>query len=160
MLKRGIAVIIFLVLLLAVIDSAWIFSYKKVISTEITGGKTGYTILHEFNDIPLLNTSNGSADAITILKIGDLTRNINVTFEISTTHKSLNTECSSNYTYTNDCEITIIHNGTSITENVLIDEENFTLYKYPAVNFINYKIKCAQNSCPQRINSTITFTEI
>ena len=117
-------------------------------------------ISQEFDDGLSLNTTNNGGAVITSMKIENLKKDMKVTFEISTSKKSLDSNCSSIYTYTNDCDIIATYNNTlTKTEEILSDGENITLMKSPVINFINYRIECVENSCPQRINSTITLTE-
>ena len=161
MIKRGVIVIIFLVLLLAVIDSAWIFSYKKTITTEIIGQNKGYTISHEFDNALSMNTSNGPGQINSSLKIMGLDKDVNMSLEISTRRTSINSSCSD---YDKDCKVIItqIYNNIrkilSNTTNIN-DDENFVLFKNTE-NIIEYQIVCVENSCSQRIISNVTLEQI
>jgi hypothetical protein len=162
MFKRGVIVIILLIFLLVLIDSAWIFSYKKTITTEITGQSTIYTISHEFDNALELDTSDGPSQINTSIKIKGLGKDVNMSFDISTRRTNV-TVCPN---YDDDCDVIVtqIYNNDirkilSDKPTTIGDKENFTLFKN-VDNMIEYQIVCVQNSCPQRIISNVTLTEI
>jgi len=161
--RKGVLILIFLVLLLGVVNAAWIFSYKKTVIADIIGREQKiYTISQDFSDL-LLNTSNGLDNKSTLMKINNLKENMNMLFKIETRVTNL----SSCPDYDKDCKVTvtqIFNNGTrnilSDTDHYYINEEaNLTLFK-DAENVLEYNIVCVKNSCPQRIKSNITLSQI
>jgi hypothetical protein len=162
--RRGIVILIFLVLLLGVIDAAWIFSYKKIITASVVGGeKKVYTISQDFGDSLLLNTSNGPDIKSTLMKISDLEEDTNMLFKIETRVTYLEPDCLNG----EDCKVTVTQDLINGTEKILSDtdhynineEANLTLFKI-IENILEYKIECVKNSCPQKINSTIILSQI
>ena len=165
MFKRGVIVIILLVLLLVVIDSSWIFSYKRTITSNVIGdGEKVYTIFQEFDNSILLDTSNGADNESTFMKINNLQKDINMSFAIETRVTNLSSSC---LNYDSDCRVVVTQNLVNGTKKILSDTDhyyinektNLTLYKN-IDNVLEHKIFCIENSCPQRINSTIVLTEI
>jgi hypothetical protein len=166
--RRGLFIIIVLVLILGVVDAAWIISYRKTITANIIGEQKIYTISQEFSNNISLNTSTGPAEIITLMKIDGLIEDANMSFEIDTRRTNLTskTECPNP---DEDCGIIVTYiynNGTGNVTNILSykpanlgDDKNFTMYK-EVENFLEYKIQCVEDSCPQRIRSNITLEQI
>jgi len=166
--KGGMLLLIFLVLLLGTVNAAWIISYKKTITTNVIGEKSVYNISWEFDNTLSLNTNNGPASTDTSMKIDGLTEDMNMTFEIETRRTNLSSEeeCPN---YEKDCDVIVTHiydDGIIEIKTILSDspttigdEANFTLFA-GFDNFIEYKIECVEDSCPQRINSNVTLKQI
>lgn len=162
--KKGLSIIILLVLVLGVVDAAWILYYKKTITTNVIGGESVYSISLEFNDTLSLDTSNGPDSTKTLMKIDNLDKNLNMSFEIETRRTNLDSDCPN---YENDCIVTLAHiynNGTEIktilsSKQTITNDGNFTLFK-DVDNYIEYKVECVENSCAQRISSNVTLEQI
>ena len=155
--------LVFLVLLLSVVNAAWIIYYKKTITTNVIGEETVYTISQEFANTLSLNTTSGPANITTLMEIKNLNENIKMSFEIETRKTNLtNASCPN---YRDDCGVIVTHIYDSIRRilsnrsTTITDKENFTLFT-PLTNFIEYRIECVEDSCSQRINSNITLEEI
>jgi len=162
--KRGIAILIFLVLLLGMIDAAWIFSYKKIITANVVGGeKKVYTISQNFGDSLLLNTSNGPDSKSTLMKISDLEEDTNMLFKIETRVIYLEPGCLNG----EDCRAIVTQNFINGTKKILSDTDHYSVNEQANLtllktieNILEYKIECVKNSCAQKINSTITLSQI
>jgi len=166
--RKYLFILIVLILVLGVVDAAWIVFYKKTITTNVIGEEKTFTIFQEFNSILSLNTSNGPAETKTLMEIKDLTEDANMTFEIETRRTNLTseTECPN---FEDDCGVIITHiypNGMVNITNILSnkpttigDEANFILLKN-INHFIEYKIQCVEDSCPQRVSSNITLEQV
>ena len=102
------------------------------------------------------------------MEIEDLDEDLNVTFDISTHKMNLSSEeiCSD---YKKDCRIITAHiynNGTDEIRDILTytdgssvtGKANFILFE-DVSNIIEYRIECAENSCPQEVESEIKITE-
>jgi hypothetical protein len=158
---KGFVVLVFLILVLGTVDSAWIFYHEKTITTNVIGVGGTYTISQEFANSLSLNTSSGNANVTTLMKIDSLPQDMNTTFEIETRKTNLDSGCPN---YDDDCKVVVtsIYNGNrkliSNTTNIN-DKKNLTLFT-PLMNSIEYRIECIKNSCSQRINSNITLTEV
>ena len=162
MIKRGAIIIILLVLLLVLVDSAWIFSYKRTITSNVIGrGQEAYTITQEFNDLSL-DTSTGASSQISLMKVQGLGKDITVNLAIETRRTNLDSTC---VNYDDDCNVTVTQIYSNGTRKILSNKQNineqanFTLFK-DTENVLEYKIFCIENSCPQKVNSTVTLTEI
>jgi hypothetical protein len=160
---KGFVVLVFLILILGTVDSAWIFYHERTITTNVIGGEGTYTISQEFDNSISLDTSNGNANVTTLMTIDDLNHDMNMSFEIETRKTNLNSNCSR---YDKDCRIIVTHKY-NLTNNILSDKtENITtsdkknlILHSPLTNYIEYRIECVKNSCNQRINSNITLNE-
>lgn len=161
--KRGILIIILLVLFLGVIDAAWIIYYKDSITTNVIGEKI-YTISEEFDNSLSLDTLDGPDEKSTLMKIQDVDKDRLMEIEVSTRRTNLTSEveCPD---YEDDCRVTWTYIYGDGTREVLIDKQtitnkkNFTLFTGQD-NFIEYKIECVEDSCPQRIVSNVTIEGI
>jgi hypothetical protein len=162
--KRGILIIVFLVLILGVVNAAWAIYYKKTITTNVIGDKKIYDISQEFNSLSL-NTSGGPDSDVTLMKIGGLSEDENMNYAIETRKTYLDASCPNP---DKDCLVTVtqiyaggsgeIRNILSSTQNIN-SEKNFTLVKNTD-NLIEYKVECIKNSCPQRISSNVTIQQV
>ncbi|VVB82641.1 Uncharacterised protein [uncultured archaeon] len=162
--RKGIFLIIFLVLLLSVVNAAWIIYSKQTITSNVVGGKNDYNISWSFDNSLSLNTSNGPDETSTSMKIEGLSKDANMSFEIETRRTNLNSSCPN---YDDDCKVilTQIYNNGGEIRKILSDKQtitstgNFTLF-HGTDNFIEYRIQCVENSCSQRIVSNVTLEQI
>jgi hypothetical protein len=167
--KRGIFIIVFLVLFLGVVNAVWIISYSSTITTNVIGQEKEYSFSHEFNESLSLDTSDGPANTTTTWIIEDLEEDINMEFDVETRKNSSDTECTNgDDDYKKDCKITITHiydDGSGEIRSILSNTTNIqssgevTLME-DIDNIIEYKVECVPNSCTQEIVSTIEFEEI
>lgn len=166
--KRGLILLISLVVLLSVVNAAWILNYTKTITTNVVSEERTFSFSHEFEDTLNLDTTNGPNSTTTYWEIEDLDEDLNVTFEISTHKENLTSEkiCAD---YEKDCRVITAHiynNGTddvreilTITEGSSVNgDANLILFEEIS-NIIEYRIECAENSCPQEIESEIEIVE-
>lgn len=160
--------LISLVILLSVVNAAWILNYNKTITANVIGEERTFTFSHEFEDVLDLDTSNGPNSTITIWEIENLEEDLNTTFDISTHKFNLTSEeiCSD---YKKDCRVIVTHiynNGTGEVRDLLsyiegssvTGDANLILFE-DISNVIEYRIECAENSCSQEIVSEITIEE-
>jgi len=156
--KKGLVIIISLVLLLGAVDAAWIFYYKNTITANVIGEKF-YSISEEFDSTISVDTTEGPDSESTLMKIQSLDRDR--LMEISTTTRRTNLTSEKDCDYEDDCIVTWTYIYDSGIKEVLINkqtitnEKNFTLYA-GGNNYIEYKIECVEDSCPQRIVSNVT----
>jgi ribosomal protein L7Ae-like RNA K-turn-binding protein len=161
--KRGIVIIICLILLVGIVNAAWIFFYyNQTITGNVIGGeKLSYTLL-EFGSTLSVNTSEGASSNSTIMKINSLSENQNVKISIKVNKTNLNSSCSN---YENDCEVflsQVLLNGTRDTLVHVLTSTNtqsksFTLLE--GNNQIEYNLSCDAHSCPQTIVANITIEQ-
>jgi len=162
--KKGLSIIVFLVLLLGVVDAAWVLYYKGTITTNVIGEQSAYSISWEFNDTLSLDTTNGPDSTSTLMKIDSLDKDLDMGFEIETRRTNLDSNCPN---YEDDCTVTLAHiynNGTEIktilsNKQTITNDGNFTLFK-DVDNYVEYKVECVENSCSQRISSNVTLEQI
>jgi hypothetical protein len=166
--KKSVILLVCLGFLLSVVNAAWILNYSTIITTNVISNERTFSFSHEFNDFLNLDTTNGINSTITYWEIEDLDEDLNVTFDISTHKENLTSEeiCAD---YKKDCNIIVTHvynNGTDDVRDLLTstegssvtDEANFILFE-DISNIIEYRIECAENSCPQEIESKIGIIE-
>ncbi len=162
---KGFVVLVFLILILGIIDAAWIIYHKSTITTNIIGEKKVYFISQQFSDTLSLNTSTGPANVTTLMKIDDLTEDINISFRSETDRTVLDSDCP-NYKDNEDCNVTVAYLYSNGTRKLLIyknkgdETANFTLLALPIINIFEYRIDCIKDSCSQIINSTIILEEV
>jgi hypothetical protein len=158
--KRGVVIIISLVLLLGVIDAAWILSYKQTITAKVIGEKF-YSISEEFDSTISLNTSDGPDTEINLMKIES---NKDRLVDLDATTRRTNLTSEEECDYEDDCIVTwtYIHDGIKeilINKQTITNNKNFTLLEGEE-NYIEYKIECVEDSCAQRIASNVTIEGI
>lgn len=159
--KRGLVILIFLILLLGVVNAAWILSYKKTITGNVFGGKF-FTISKEFSNEISIDTSEGADSDTTEMKI-NVKKDSNVSLDVDIERINMD---SSDCPYLEDCRVIVIHNYQD-SSDVLMNttaksspsSERFILFK-DTENIIRYMISCKENSCLQRIVSNVTIEGI
>jgi len=166
--KKGVILLVGLVALLSIVNAAWILNYTAEITTNVISDERTFSFSHEFDDILNLDTTNGPNSTTTYWEIEDLEEDLNVTFEVSTHKYNLTSEeiCAD---YKEDCRIIATHiynNGTddirdilTITEGSSVNEDANLILFEDISNIIEYRIECAENSCPQEIESEIEIIE-
>jgi len=161
--KKGIMIVICLILFIGIVDAAWIFFYfNQTITGNVIGGeKPNYEIL-KFNGALSIDTSKGAASNSTIMRINNLDEKQEVDVKVNVNRTNLDSDCSG---YDKDCDVTLTHILPNGTRNNLIshsissnpNKESFTLLK--GNNQIEYNLSCKQNSCPQTILFNITIEQ-
>jgi hypothetical protein len=159
--KREKTLLFILIILLGVVDSAWIFFYyNRTITSNVIGGeKATYSISQQFNENLVLDSSSNSASNSTIMKISNLSKDLSAHLSVKVNKTNLDSECSD---YKEDCTVIITQILPNGTKNSLVSStsENpngkyFTLFE--GDNYIEYNLSCVKNSCPQKIISNITI---
>lgn len=166
--KKSVILLVCLVALLGAVNAAWILNYYAEITTNVISNERTFSFSHEFEDTLEINTTNGPNSTTTYWEIENLDEDLNVTLKISTDKFNLTSEeeC---IDYKADCRVITAHiynNGTddirdvlTITENSGVkDDANFILFE-DISNIIEYRIECAENSCPQKRISEIEIME-
>lgn len=160
--KRGIFIIGILVLLLGVVNAAWVFYYGRNITAEIVGEPEHYVRSEQFDNDISMNTTDGPASISTNLTIKDLERDLYLNLESATRRYNLTSEDECDLD--DDCNVTISFIYENGTKDVLINKQlvslkaNVTLFENYE-NVLEYKIECVEDSCPQRIVSNVTLEQ-
>jgi hypothetical protein len=152
-----------LVLLLGVVNAAWMFYYQRTITGEVAGEPEHYVRSEQFDNNLSINTTDGPASISTNLTIEDLERDLYLNLESRTERYNLTSEDECDLD--DDCNVTISFIYENGTKQVLIDRQvssalkaNVTLFE-DYENVLEYKIECVEDSCPQRIVSNVTLKQ-
>jgi hypothetical protein len=161
--KRGIMIIICLVLLLGIIDASYFFFYyNQTITGNVVGSgeRLNYNIT-QFSSILSVNTSKGASSNSTIMRITNLNENLDVSFDADVNKINRSSDC---LDFANDCEVILTHilpNGTrkSLTSGSTSSEPSLKDTTFlNGTNQIEYNLSCKENSCPQTVIFNLTIT--